>query len=55
LTDFGKEQWVAARSFRAASARSGLWQKRFVLRIKRRVGEVKMDFSLNPCAKAPAS
>src|SRR5947207_1628004 len=53
LPDFGKEKRVAARSFRATSARSRLWQKRFVLRVKRRVGEVKMDFPLNPCAKLP--
>jgi len=44
LPDFGKEKRVTARSFRATSARSRLWQKRFVLRVKRRVGEVKMDF-----------
>jgi hypothetical protein len=53
LPDFGKEKRVAARSFRAASARSRLWQKRFVLRVKRRVREVQMDFSLNPCPKFP--
>jgi len=46
-------QWVAARSFRATSARSRFWQKRFVLRVKRRVREVQMDFSLNPRAKLP--
>src|SRR5205814_8170945 len=37
LPDFGKEKWVAARSFWASGARSRLWQKRFVLRVKRRV------------------
>src|SRR5207248_11616330 len=51
LPDFGKEKWVAACSFWATRARSRLWQKRFVLRVKRRVREVKMDFPLNPCAK----
>src|SRR5208283_5617564 len=50
---FGKEKRVAARSFRATSARSRLWQKRFVLRVKRGVREVQMDFPLNPCAKLP--
>jgi len=53
LSDFGKEERIAARSFWATSARSRLWQKRFVLRVKRRVREVKMDFPLNPCAKLP--
>jgi hypothetical protein len=37
----------------ATSARSHLWKKRFVLRVKRRVREVQMDFSFNPCAKLP--
>jgi hypothetical protein len=45
--------WVAARSFRATSARSRLWKKRFVLRVKRRVRKVKMDFPLNRRAKLP--
>src|SRR5208283_1846174 len=53
LPNFGKEKWVAARSFRATSARSRLWQKRFVLRVKRCVRKVKMDFALNPCSKLP--
>src|SRR5947207_15851880 len=53
LPDFGKEKRVAARSFRATSARSRFRQKRFVLWVKRRDGEVKMDFPLNPCAKLP--
>jgi len=44
---------VAVSSFRATSARSRLWQKSFILRVKRRVREVKLDFPLNPCAKLP--
>jgi hypothetical protein len=53
LPDFGKEKRVAARSFWASGASARLWQKCFVLRVERRVGEVKMNFSFNPCAKLP--
>src|SRR5713226_3575602 len=53
LPDFGKKKRITARPFRATSARSRLWQKRFVLRVKWRVREVQMDFPLNPCAKLP--
>ena len=53
LPDFGKKKRVAARSFRATGARSRLRKKCFVLRVKRCVCEVKMDFPLNPCAKLP--
>src|SRR5439155_18526637 len=35
---FGKEKWVSACPLWTASAGSRLWQKRFVLRVKRRVG-----------------
>ena len=47
LPDFGKEKRVTARSFRAASTRSGLGQKRFVLRVKRRVREVQIPNRLD--------
>src|SRR5258708_27409660 len=53
LPDFGKEKRVVACWFRATRTRSRLCQKCFVLRVKRRVREVKMDFPLNPCAKLP--
>src|SRR5436309_11705437 len=53
LPDFGKEKRVAARPFRAASARSRLWQERLVLRVKWCVRKVQMDFPRNPSSKLP--
>jgi len=53
--NFREQERVAASLPRAAGARSCGWQLLFVLPVKRRIREVKMDFPRNPSAKLPHS
>jgi hypothetical protein len=53
LPHFGKEKRVVSGAFGAACATSRRWQQGFVLRVKRRVRDVQMDFALNPLAEFP--
>ena len=49
-----KEKRIGACALRAACAASCRWQQGFVLRIKGSIGEVQMDFALNPTREVPA-
>jgi hypothetical protein len=53
LSHFGEEKRVVSGALGAARATSRRWQQGFVLRVKRRVGDVQMDFALNPLAEFP--
>jgi len=50
---FREEERVGARTFGALGARACGRKQGRVLRIKRRIGEVQMDFVFNPSAEFP--
>jgi hypothetical protein len=51
LPDFGKEKWIVSGAFRAFRAASGSRKQSLILRVKGCVGQVEVNFLLDPLAK----